>query len=294
MKSKNCKLEIPKTLLSAQSLSCLRRIHSRAWTPTVRCVHIISLVMIPFVLLHTQSASLNTANINQLIADGDEFAQKLFDNQKALEKYKEALSVAPNDDEVLWRISRCYIDIGEHQPSSTEEEKKQQLATYERALEYAEKAVAVNPKNSMAYTRRAIANGRIALFQGVWSALDFVKKAKADCEKAIELDPTNSVAYYILGRTHAKVSEKPKIIRWPLGLGWADLDDAVVYYEKAIALRPDFIMFRLDCARAYIELDDYKKAQEHLSVIALLPTQDEDDDQFRREAKELLESIKEK
>ena len=244
--------------------------------------------------LYSQSASLDSSNLNRLIAEGDEYAQKTFDNQKALDKFMEALAVAPNDDEVLWRISRCYVDIGEHQPSTTEEEKEKQLATYEKALEFAEKAVASNAKNSMAYARRAIANGRIALFKGVWSAIDFVKKARDDCEKAIELDSSNAAAYYVLGRTHAKVSEKPKIIRWPLGLGWANLDDAVSNYEKAISLRPDFIMYRLDCARAYIEMDDYKKAREHLSVITLLPKQDEDDDNFRREAKELEEKIKEK
>lgn len=241
-----------------------------------------------------QSASLESTNLNRLIADGDDFASKAFDNQKALDKFLEALAVAPNDDEVLWRISRAYVDIGEHLPSTTEEEKQAQLATYEKALEFAEKAVTANAKSSMSYTRRAIANGRIALFKGVWGALDFVNAAKSDCEKAIALDSANNAAYYVLGRTHAKVSEKPKIIRWPLGIGWASLDDATEYYEKAITLRPDFIMYRLDCAKAYIEMDEFEKAREHLSVISLLPKQDEDDDQFRREGKELLESIKEK
>ena len=241
-----------------------------------------------------QSVSLHSGNLNRFIAEGDELAQKLFDNHKALEKFQEALALAPNEDEVLWRISRCYVDIGEHLPSTTETEKEQQLATYEKAMEFAEKAVAVNPKSSMGYTRRGIANGRIALFKGVWSALDFVKQARTDCEKAIELDTNNNAAYYVLGRTHAKVSEKPRIVRWPLGLGWASLDDAIVNYEKAILLRPDFIMYRLDAARTYIEVEEYNKAREHLSVISLLPTQDEDDDQFRRETKELMERIKEK
>lgn len=251
-------------------------------------------LLIPQESLYPQSASLESTNLNRLIADGDEFSSKAFDNQKALDKFLEALAVAPNDDEALWRISRSYVDIGEHLPSTTEEEKQSQLATYEKALEFAEKAVTANPRSSMSYTRRAIANGRIALFKGVWSALDFVNAAKSDCEKALALDSSNNAAYYVLGRTHAKVSEKPKIIRWPLGIGWASLDDAVTYYEKAIALRPDFIMYRLDCAKAYIEMDEYAKAREHLSVITLLPKQDEDDDQFRREGKELLESIKEK
>jgi FimV-like protein len=70
------------------------------------------------------------------------------------------------------------------------------------------------------------------------------------------------------------------------------MDDAVKNYEKAIELRPSFIMYRLDCARAYIEMDEYGKAREHLTKIASLPKEDEDDDVFRKEATELLEKIK--
>jgi FimV-like protein len=177
-------------------------------------------------------------------------------------------------------------------PTGTDEEEDKQLETYQKALEFADKSIAVNPNGSMGYARRAIANGRIALFKGVWESLDLVKQTKADCEKAIALDPDNASALYVLGRTHMKVCEKPRIVRWPLGLGWANLEESVKNYEKAIALRPDFIMYRLDCARAYVELDEYEKARVHLNAIATLSTQDEDDDKFRSEAKALLEEIK--
>jgi len=130
------------------------------------------------------------------------------------------------------------------------------------------------------------------LFKGIWESLDLVKQTKADCEKAIALDTTNAAAYYVLGRTHLKVTEKPKIIRWPLGLSWANLDESVKNFEKSIALRPEFIMYRLDCARAYVELDEYDKARVHLTTISTLPTMDEDDGQFRKEAQELLDKIK--
>ncbi len=233
-------------------------------------------------------------NVQTLMEEGNMFAEQLFKNDSALQRYLAALALQPHNAEILWRISRTYIDIGEHLPVATDAEKKEQLAIYERALGYAQRAVAADGRNSMAYTRRAIANGRIALFKGVWESLDLVKQSKADLEKAIQLDPTNATAYYVLGRTHAKVSERPRIVRWPLGLGWANLEEAVKQYETAIALRPDFIMYRLDCARAYIELDDYEKARTHLSTIASLPTKDEDDDVFRKEARELLERIRAK
>ncbi len=236
----------------------------------------------------------DSTSVQVFLERGNGFSERLFRNQDALQSYLAALALEPNNDEILWRISRTYVDIGEHLPVATDEEKQRQLATYEKALEYANKALAANSRCSMAYVRRAIANGRIALFKGVWESLDLVKQTKADLERAIELDDANGNAYYVLGRTHAKVSERPRIVRWPLGLGWASLDDAVEKYERAIALRPNFIMYRLDCARTYVELDEYEKAREHLTRIPALPTMDEDDEQFKKEASELLERIRDK
>ena len=234
----------------------------------------------------------DSSKAEQLITQGNIYSEKTFDNQKALQNYQAALALEPNNYDALWRVSRAYVDIGEHLPAVTDKEKAQQLQTYEKALEFANKAIAANANGAMGYTRRAIANGRIALFKGVWESLDLVKQTKADCEKAIALDPNDATAYYVLGRTHMKVSEKPRIVRWPLGLGWANLDESVKNYEKAITLRPDFIMYRLDCARAYVELDEYDKARTQLTAIGTLPTMDEDDGQFRKDAQDLLEKIK--
>jgi tetratricopeptide (TPR) repeat protein len=145
----------------------------------------------------------------------------------------------------------------------------------------------------MAFTRRSIANGRIALFRGIWESLSLVKQTRADVETALALDPENDVANYILGRVHAKVTEKPRILRWPLGLGWANTEDAIKYFEKAISLKQEFIMYRLDCARAYVDDDNYEMARKHLEAIDRIGNKDEDDERFRKEAAELLEEIRE-
>jgi FimV-like protein len=244
--------------------------------------------------LHAQTSGRDSTPVHVLLAEANELAERRFDNHKALARYMEALALEPTNSEILWRISRCYIDIGEHLPTTTDAEKEFQLQMYEKALEFANRAIASDPRSSMAYTRRAIAYGRIALFRGVWESIDLVKQTRKDLERALELDPRNSTAYYVMGRTHARVSEKPKILRWPLGLGWASYEEAVKNYERAIQLRPDFIMYRLDCARAYAELGEFEKAREHLRAIESLPMNDEDDEQFRKEARELWERMREK
>lgn len=244
-----------------------------------------------FVLIMSVTAVF-AQSVQSLIGEADHFSTVTFENQKSLDKLLEAQKIDQNNYEILWRISRSYVDIGEHLPGKTDAEKEKQLEYYQKSLDYAERAIKANPNGADGYVRRAIANGRVALFKGVWSAIDFVKQTKADCEKAISLDPNHAAAYYVLGRTNAKLCEKPKMIRWPLGLGWANMDDAINYYEKAISLRPDFVMYRLDAARAYVEEDEYAKAKEQLNKIPTIAKADEDDDQFKKEAKELLEKIK--
>lgn len=246
-------------------------------------------------LLHASTvaqAPPDTSQIAILLHHGDTLTEQ-FDNQGALAKYRGAFALDTTRCETLWRISRAYIDIGEHLPVATREEQDEQLQTYEMALDFAERAVDADRGNSMAWTRRSIAKGRIALFKGIWESVSLVKQTKADIDTALAIDSTNDVANYILARIHAKVTEKPGILRWPLGLGWADIDDAIKYYEKAIALKPDFIMYRLDAARAYVETDQYDLARKHLSAIDTISNQDEDDGRYRKEAADLLKEITE-
>lgn len=252
---------------------------------------VLSLIALP---LSAQQPAPASDKLATLIAEGNDLSAKQFDNAGALAKFTEALALAPNNYEVLWLLSRTLVDIGEHMPAKTDAEKAAQLKEYEKSLDYANKAIAANPAGSMGYTRRAIVNGRVALFKGVWESLDLVKQVRADAEKAIGLDANNAAAYYVLARTHAKVSEKPRVVRWPLGLSWASYDDAAKNFEKAISLRPEFIMYRLDAARTYVELDEYAKAKEQLTKITTLAKADEDDDTFRKEAADLAEKIKNK
>ncbi len=233
-------------------------------------------------------------SISESAAMSDSLADVAFQNSSALEVLQKAIEQYPKEYMLFWRFSRTYSDMGAALKATTDDEKEQQLALYEKSLDYAEQAVNANPEGSMGYTRRAIANGRIALFKGVWESIGLVKKVKADCEKAIELDKQNSLAYYIYARTHAKVSEKPKIFRWPLGLSWANIDDAIKNFEIAISLRPNYIMYRLDAAKAFIENEEYEKARANLTAIATLPKAYQLDDDSKKEAAELMEKIKDK
>ena len=234
-------------------------------------------------------------SVDELLKEGDQYVTE-FNHQKALDTYLKADKLSPNNWDVFWRISRAYVDLGENLPDKTDAQKSEQEKSYKKALEYANKAVKYGPGQSIGYVRRAIANGKIALFEGVFSAIGTVNDVKEDCEKAIQLgnggNYVQALAHYVLGRAHLKVCEKAYLVRLPLGLGWGDTEEAVKLLEIAVKLKPNFRMFMYELAKAYIEEDEYDKAKDMLKKIEKAPKVDEDDDTVLADAKKLYEEIK--
>ncbi len=230
-------------------------------------------------------------DVKTYLAQADSL-NKLFQYEDALKILQDADKKFPNNWKILWRISREMVYIGNFMKDDDARE-----AQYTKAMEYADRAVKLAPDKSITYLRRAIANGKIALFKGVFSVGELVNSVKADLEKAIELgnggDYVQAIAHYVLGRTHAKVSEKWKPARSVLGLGWADLDIALKEYATAEKLYPGFAMIHLDYAKALMRAEKYKEAKAELEKVLAAKILDKEDPQRKEEAKELLKEVNE-
>ena len=79
-------------------------------------------------------------SVDELLKQGDQFVEE-FQNQKALDTYLKADKLSPNNWEVLWRISRAHVDLGEKMPEKTDEQKTEQEKVYQKAFEFADKSV---------------------------------------------------------------------------------------------------------------------------------------------------------
>lgn len=235
-------------------------------------------------------------SVEELLKQGDDYLDLEFNLDKAMRAYQKADSISHDNWEVDWRLSRAYVYAAEQMPDETGEQKDAQLAEYQKAYDFADKAVKLAPDRSINYLRRGIANGKIALFKGVFSVASVVNSVRDDCEKAINLGTggnyTQALAHYVLARTNAKVSEKWAPARAILGLGWADIDKAMDEYNIAIKLYPNFRMFYLDLAKAYIREDEYEKAKQMLKNVIASPKRDLNDDSVLSEAKDLQNQIK--
>ena len=248
-----------------------------------------------FIFLLTSFLNTNAQTLDALLEEGEKYYYQ-FNNEKALEAFKKAEKIDANNFEALWKLSRTYVDIADRMPTSTDEQENAQLSIFQKALEYGDQASKQKPSQSVGFLQRAIANGKIALFKGVFTVAGVVNSVRVDVEKAIQLDNggnfNQGVAHYVLARTHAKTSEKWKPARVILGLGWADNEIALTEYKKAIEIYPGYIMFYVDYANSLIREDDYKTAREMLNKALTCQFQHQDDEKRLAEAKKLLNDIK--
>ncbi len=204
----------------------------------------------------------------------------------------QALAATPRDFEVLWRSSRVRLLQGDAAP----EKSKAQDKLYRDALALAERAIKVNSTAPDGYVRRAAANGKVALFAGILEAADYVLQAKDDTEKVIAMrnvpPVTLATAHYIFGRTHLKLTETPRPLRMPLGLGFGNATEARTHLKRATELRPGFVMFQLEYARALLANSEPGEARAVLLQLPSLANQELGDDTRKREGGALLRTIK--
>lgn len=197
---------------------------------------------------------------------------------------------ASNAYDVLYRMARLHVLLG-----NDERNEQQQLALYEKALDYGNRAVAANVKGMGGYVYRAAANGNIALFKGIFSVADVVARVRDDAAMAIRLNNDTpfmlAAAHYILGRAHLSLAKKPKLFRSPLGLGWGSIDEAYRNLKRARELRPGFIMFELEYANCLAEMDDDNRAIAHARTIAGMRNQEPGDPQRKQDAVVLIKDL---
>lgn len=204
---------------------------------------------------------------------------------------EEALAVLEKsgreDADVLWRKARSRVNIGENFADENDAEE-----LYVAAMDEAERAAEMAPNNAEAQLQVAVCAGRVALVKGIFKASGLAKKTYYHAHLAKTLSDSIPVAYYILGSAHMKIMEKPGLVRKAAGLDFAAADSIDPYFEQALRIsHGNMIQCRLDYARNLIDEKQPAKAKQMLEEALALPLRDEQDTKYKREAKELLETL---
>ncbi len=208
--------------------------------------------------------------------------------EEAIATLKQAEKISPNNPDVLIKLSQDYSDRADDA-----RDRSQKLAFARLCLEYAKKAVHVAPESSDAHACLSVGYGKMTDFVDNKTKMEYSKVVKSEAERAIQLNPKNDVALLILARWNfemATLNPVLKVIAQTLygQLPPASKEQAIEYFQKAIAAAPDRIVHHAEFAEALDSMGKTTEARvEWLKVQQLKPT-DATDRRYVAEAEQKL------
>ena len=227
---------------------------------------------------------------DELITKGDA-AYDNNDNKTALVHYTAALEQDPQNCDAAWKISRAYADIGDDKTS-----KEERTAHFNKANDFAQKAISLCPENDNAHLYLSVAIGRVALMAGKKTQVQLSQTIKDEAEKAIELNPENAVAHHVYARWHRKVATLSGVAKAFAkvlygGLPPASLEQAVAHLQKSVDLDPDNVNNRLELGITYEMMNNWQSAKQSYEKAIALPATKHKDGTYQEEAKERLKKV---
>ena len=241
--------------------------------------------------------SLTAQRVAQHVAAGD--SAGLMHPDVQLRHYQAALAIDSLSYEANWKAARAIADVAKQIQGNADSLKLRRDSLYAVGRAYAERAVRADSTQADGHYAVAMVLGRLSRTKGSKERVKYAKIIYDEATRAVQINPNHNFAHHVLGAWNAEVERLSGFQRFfakaLFGGGFmskANWDDAVAHLERAVAIRPDWIYHRLELAQIYTDVGAYTKAREQLMAIPALPTQDVLDPQYRREAADLLEKIK--
>lgn len=227
---------------------------------------------------------------DELIKQGD-VHDLTFHPAEALKYYLLAEKMDPRNAGVLLRIARQY----RHQMADAQAV-NEKIRLSDLALGYAERAVALAPKDSEAQLSIAICNAKSIELQGNRGKINALRQVKVFADRAIILDSGNDLAWYVLGRWHQRVADMGGLKRKIAEMAYGDLpkatnDDAVKCFRKAISLKSNRSVYYVDLGITYASMGDKEDARKCIEKGLALPSTGKDDPTTKRRGKETLKTL---
>lgn len=256
-----------------------------------RCMSLRFLLTAVLLTTALTCAALAVESPSDLIAKGDTFDQK-FQAEEALEYYLPAEKIEPRNVRVLLCIARQYRHL--LTDASTREEK---LRLGGMALGYAERAVALAPRNAEAQLSVAISYGKMLPFMATKDQIEASYHIKDSVDRALELDPNNDLAWHVLGRWHRTLSDVNLVKRRVAAIIYGKLpqttsEEAVKCFEKAIEINPGRLMHYVELGRAYAQMGKPEEARRLIEKGLAMPNLEKDDPETKRRGKETLAKLR--
>jgi len=234
--------------------------------------------------------STHAQSVSDLMAQGDVY-DKQTNPAEALKFYLPAEKIAPENVALLIRMSRQYSFLMTEATAKDEKMKQGKIA-----LTYAERAVALAPKDSDAQLSLAICLGKLTSLQSNKEKIASSRLIKSSVEKAVALNPKNDYAWHVLGRWHMELANLNVFMRAIAELIYGSLPkatnaEAVKCFEKAIVINPNRLLHQVELGRNYSRAGNKEQAKKYLEKGLAMPEKEPDDADAKARARVALKSL---
>lgn len=235
----------------------------------------------------------NARDFKEVIQKGDEL-YKSFENKQALQYYLKAYEIAPDDYEVLLKVTRTYNDIGEEYVE-LEDNKNAELYINE-AIKFAELFIKKYPESAAAHSYLAMSYGNLAMFKGGRDRVKLAHKIKDNASSSVEMNPNDYLPYLILGIYNREIA----------GLNWFErafantffgevpkgsYAESEMMFKKALSIMPDMIIALYHLSRTYQKMERKDDEVRLLRKVMNLPLRDFRDKYAKIKAQDRLKEL---
>jgi tetratricopeptide (TPR) repeat protein len=212
-----------------------------------------------------------------------------FEEEQALELYRDIVEEEPENYKALWRASFLYSRIGNR--FGDEDDQKEY---FNQGIELAERALKVDSTDAQSHFVMSVAMGRKALISGARDRVAASRSIKKHVDKALEYDENHAGAWHVLGRWHFKVANLSWVERTAANTlfggipGDASNQKAADAIQKAIDLNDSHILYYVDLARIYEEMGDDQQAISVCESAVELQSRTPDDSNLKEQCRKLI------
>lgn len=213
------------------------------------------------------------------------------DSAGALQLLLQADKLRPDNALILQKIARQYSDLVVEQNDLAEKRRFAQTA-----LEYSERAVALNPKDPVNILSLAVCHGKLALSSDTRDKVRYSRLVKDEAEKALALDPNYAWAHHVLGRWHCEVATLGATSRFLVKVFYGDLQNASIteginHLRRATELDPKELNHWLELGFAYFSAGQKPQAREQWTRGLEMPSRGIHDEPAKQRAREQLAKL---
>ncbi|MBO8160396.1 MAG: hypothetical protein H0Z24_02065 [Thermosipho sp. (in: Bacteria)] len=187
-----------------------------------------------------------------------------------------------DDTDIYTLLAEAYMEYGLWGVDDSEKE-----VTYEKALEYAKKAIELDKTNGRAYYVAGATIGRLAQFKGIVQSLFMLGDFDNYIDKAIELLDDN----FYKGLAFIAKGMRYRDVPWPLN----NYKKSEEYLKKALEYLPNYPNIHLELGKLYEKWGKEELAIKELNIVLeslphplLIKTHEE----AKIEAEEILKRLK--